>query len=155
MRPCIRSGSAEPGWASADPYPGLDAAEDAALNPQGIRALHGDRGIVSLAAVGIVNTAGPFFVRRLHVDENLLAVGHGISAEILAALLYANHPAVFLRVPYAERRRRRLSRRGGNSRFLGRLFRRGRLLRRGARCQRRYTLARAWRCRRRYNLRGN
>jgi hypothetical protein len=45
----------------------------------------------------------------------------------LAALLDANHASVFFRVPHAERRRRRLNRRGGNSRFFGKLFRRGRL----------------------------
>src|SRR6266446_235895 len=128
----------------AHPVPGLpaaeDSAEDAALNPQDIRALHRDGGIVSLAAVRIVNSTSPFLVRRLHVDENLLAVRNGKSAKVLAALLYANHPPVFFRVPYAERRRRRLNRRGGNSRFFSRLFRRG------ARSYRRYALARAWRC---------
>src|SRR4051812_10214331 len=62
----------------ADPVPSLPAAEDstedAALDPQGIRALHRDRGIVGLAAVRIVNATGPFFVRRPHVDEDSLAV---------------------------------------------------------------------------------
>src|SRR4029077_13945009 len=113
----------------ADPVPGLpaaeDSAEDAALNPQGIRPLHRDTGIVNFAAVGIMNATSPFCTRRLHVDENFLAVRHGISAEVLAALLDADHPRVFLRVPYAERRRCRLNRRGGN----GGLFRRGGLLR--------------------------
>src|SRR5258706_11363375 len=136
----------------ADPIPGLsaaqDSAEDAALNPQGIRALHRDGGIVNLAAVRIMNATGPFFVRRLHVDENFLAVRRGIPAKVLPALLDANHSLVFFRVPYPERRRRRLKRRGGN----GGLFRRGRLHRRGARSDRRYALARAWRGRRRYNL---
>src|SRR5713226_2317028 len=68
----------------ADAGPGLPAAEqsaeDAALNPQGIRPLHRDTGIVSFAAVGIMNATGPFCTRRLHVDENFLAVRHGLSA---------------------------------------------------------------------------
>src|SRR6478752_8100764 len=119
----------------ADPVPGLpaaeDSAEDAALHPQNIGALHRDGGIVSLAAVRIVNATGPFFVRRLHVDEDSLAVRHAISAKVLAALLDANHSLVFFRVPHAERRRRRLSRRGGN----------GGLLRRGRRSHRRDSFA--------------
>src|SRR6476619_8655377 len=86
----------------ADPDPGLpaaeDSAEDAALNPQGVRALHRDGGIVDFAAVGIMNATGPPCTRRLHVDENLFAVRHGISAKVLAALLDANHPTVFFRV---------------------------------------------------------
>jgi hypothetical protein len=47
----------------ADPLPGLTAAEHAAegaaLDPQRIRTLHGDRGIVGPAAIGIVDVTGP------------------------------------------------------------------------------------------------
>src|ERR1700730_3281427 len=49
---------------SADPFPGLAAAEHsaegAALNPQRIRPLHRDRGVVGAAAVRIMNLTGPF-----------------------------------------------------------------------------------------------
>src|ERR1700687_308676 len=108
-----------------DAGPGLPAAEHsaehAAQNPQSVRAFHRDRGIVGLAAVRIVNATGPFCVRRLHVDENFLAVRQRIPAKVLPALLDADHPLAFFRVPYAERRGRRLNRRGGG----GGLFRRG------------------------------
>src|SRR3984957_16612662 len=53
-----------------DAFPGLapaeQAAEGPALNPQGIRSLHRDIGVVRLAAVGIVDPTGPFRVGRLH-----------------------------------------------------------------------------------------
>src|SRR5258708_341777 len=78
----------------ADAFPDLAAAEQsaegAALHPHGIRAFHHDRRVVGTAAVRIVNPAGPFLVRWLHVEENLLAAAYGISAEILAARLDAN-----------------------------------------------------------------
>src|ERR1700722_5354076 len=88
MIPASWLADAAPGLAAAE-----HAAEGAALDPQRVRPLHGDIGVVVLARVRIVNLPG-------------------ISAKILAALFDANQSLVFFRGPYAERRRRRLNRRG-------------------------------------------
>src|SRR5258708_23471111 len=94
----------------AGPLQGLPAtkhsAEGAALNPQRVRSLHGDRGVVSPAAVGIMDVTDPFCVLRSHVDENFLVARHGISAQVWAATLDANVSFVFLGGPHAERGRR-------------------------------------------------
>src|ERR1700722_11836808 len=96
----------------ADATPGLAAAEHAAegtaLDPQRVRPLHGDIGVVVPARVRFVNLSGPFFICRFHVDQNFLAGLHRISAKILAALFDANQSLVFFRGPYPEPPRRHL-----------------------------------------------
>src|SRR5665647_1650999 len=91
----------------ADAAPGLaaaeHAAEGAALNPQGIRSLHRDHGIVIPAAVRVVDLAGPFRIRRLHVDQDLLSGLLCIPAQILPALFDTNVPLVLFGGPHAER----------------------------------------------------
>src|SRR5215471_12229248 len=71
----------------ADPFPGLaaaeQAAEGAALDLQQVRSLHCDGGVVVAAALRIMDPAGPFVVRRLHVDQDRLAGLLGITAQIL------------------------------------------------------------------------
>src|SRR6202022_5211465 len=68
---------AAPGWAAAE-----HSAERAALNPQSIRPLHRDIGVVGPAAVGIMNLTDPFCIGGPHVDENFLAGLHCISAKV-------------------------------------------------------------------------
>src|ERR1700745_2781856 len=79
---------------SADAFPGLAAAEQsaegAALNLENVRSLHRDGGVVVLAAVGVVDAAGPLRRFRLHVDQDALAGVDGIAAEIGAALFDAD-----------------------------------------------------------------
>src|SRR5271167_1999366 len=95
------------------------SAEGAALNPQGIRALHRDRGVVIPAAVGIVDLAGPFRVLRLHVDQDSLAALHRKAAEVLAAWLDANLALVVFGVPNTDRRRGGLNGRRGDRGWRG------------------------------------
>src|SRR5258708_24909229 len=102
----------------ADPLPGLTAtkhsAEGAALNAQRVRSLHGDRGVVSPAAVGIMDVTDPFCVLRSHVDENFLVARHGISAQVWSATLAPHVSFFFLGGPHADRGRRCQSGRRGN-----------------------------------------
>src|SRR5438445_6330098 len=111
LREALRIASA----ASADALPGLAAAEHAAkgatLNLQEVRAFHRDRRVVVPARVRIVNLAGPFAVRLLHIDEDPLAGLHGVAAEVLAARLDADIALVLFGGPNAERGGR--GRRGG------------------------------------------
>src|SRR6202047_5321316 len=104
------------------PAPGLAAAEHAAkgaaLNPQAVRALQRDRGIIGAAGIRIENPATPFgILAGLHVDENLLTVlvrlrVHRKSAEIGAALFDSNLAFLFLLQPNARRGMRRFGHRG-------------------------------------------
>src|SRR5689334_8038491 len=86
-RGACRSVDAGPGLAAAE-----HAAERAALNAQGVGALHRDRGIIAAATVRIENPAAPLVLAGLHVDQDLLAIlvrllVDGIAAEIGTALL--------------------------------------------------------------------
>lgn len=100
----------------ADPLPGLSAAEysaeGAALNAHGIRSLHRDPGVVVPAAVGVMDPADPFRIRRLHVDQDLRAGLLGVAAQILPAWFDANVALVVFGGPDAERRGRGRARRG-------------------------------------------
>src|SRR3954452_4862090 len=95
-------------WRSADALPGLaaaeQAAEGAALNPQGVRVLEDDGGVVVAAAVGIMDAADPFAVLRLHIDQDLLARLLGIAADVRAARLDYNIALAAFGGPQAERR---------------------------------------------------
>src|SRR3954452_21256319 len=78
-------------WRSADALPGLaaaeQAAEGAALNPQGVRVLEDDGGVAVCAAVGVMGSAASFAVLWLHIDQDRLARLLGIAADVRAARL--------------------------------------------------------------------
>src|ERR1700755_3470604 len=106
---CRNSADALPGLAAAE-----HAAESAALDLEQVRSPHRDRGVVILAAVGVVDAAAPLRPFGLHVDQDAFAVLDGIAAQIGAALLDADIALVFFSRPHAEWRVRGLQRRGGN-----------------------------------------
>src|SRR5690349_2287454 len=96
-----------------DPGPGLaaaeHAAEGAALDAQGVGALHGDGRIIGAAGRGIEDASAPLVLAGLHVDQHLLAVlvgllVDGVAAEIAAALFDADLAFLLLGQPDADRR---------------------------------------------------